>query len=114
MRIVSPLLLSGQQVLGDMQGGTAIVDKAGWGVVVYMPGEGRFVLSLSPMRGAAQADVAFNRISFQDGGRSYTFVNGSAVTREKSIWVLHEAWYKPLDRTGELGYIGTEDVTQLK
>ncbi len=112
LRIVSPLLLSGHKVLGDMQGGSAITDKAGWGVVVYMPGEGRFILSLSPMQGAAQADVAFNRISFQDGGRSYTFVNGSPVTRVKNIWVLHEADYKLLDHAGELGYIGTEDLTQ--
>jgi hypothetical protein len=112
LRMVSPLLLSGQQVLGDMQGGSAITDKAGWGVVVYMPGEGRFILSLSPMHGAAQADVAFNRISFQDSGRPYTFVNGSPVTRVKHIWVLHEADYKPLDHAGELGYITAEDLTQ--
>jgi hypothetical protein len=111
LRMVSPLLLSGQKVLGDMQGCTAIADKAGWGVVVYMPGEGRFLLSLSPMQGAAQADVAFNRISFQDGGRSYTFVNGSPVTRGKSIWVLHEPDYKPLDQAGDHGYISTEDLT---
>jgi hypothetical protein len=112
LRIVSPLLLSGQQVLGDMQGCTAIADKVGRGVVVYMPGEGRFILSLSPMPGAAQADVLSNRISFQDGSRSYTFVNGSPVTRVKNIWVLHEADYKPLDRAGEHGYVGIEELTQ--
>jgi hypothetical protein len=112
LRMVSPLLLSGQQVLGDMQGGSTIADKAGWGVVVYMPGAGRFILSLSPMQGAAQADVAFNRISFQDSGRSYTFVNGSPATRAKSIWVLHEADYKPLGHGEEHGFIGITDVTQ--
>ncbi len=112
LRIVSPVLLSGQQVLGDMQGGSAIIDKAGWGVDVYMPGAGRFILSLSPMQGAAQADVALNRVSFQDNGRSYTFVNGAPVTRDKSIWVLHEADYKPLDPSGKLGYIGSEDLKQ--
>ena len=77
-----------------------------------MPGEGRFILSLSPMHGAAQADVASNRITFQDSGRSYTFVNGSPVTRANYIWVLHEADYKPLDDAEEHGYVSTEDLTQ--
>jgi hypothetical protein len=113
LRLVSPLLLSGNQVLGDMQGGIATVDKAGWGVEVYMPREDRFILSLSPMHGAAQARVALNRISFQDGGSSYAFLTGSPVTRGEHIWVLHEADYKPLARAENSCYISSGDLNQL-
>ena len=113
LRVVSPLLLSGKQVVGDMQGGSATVDKAGWGVDVYMPGEGRFVLSLSPFPGAAEAQVASNRISFQDGGRSYTFLTGSPVSRSEQIWVLHDADYKPPTEAQNRDYIGTVYLQEL-
>jgi hypothetical protein len=112
MRLVSPLLLSNKQVLGDLQGGSATVDKAGEGVQIYLAGEGRFILSLSPMRGAVQAHVALNRISFLDGGRSYEFLTGSPVTRSEDIWVLHEADFKPLQPAGDF-FIGSGDVDQL-
>jgi hypothetical protein len=112
LRVASPLLLSDKQVLGDLQGGTATVDKAGQGVDIYMAGEGRFILSLSPMRGAVQASVALNRISFQDGGRSYEFLTGSPVTRSEHIWVLHEAAFKPLQPAGG-SFIGSGEVDQL-
>jgi hypothetical protein len=95
LRLVSPLLISDKQVLGDFAGGSASADKAGEGVEVYMPGEGRFLLSLSPMRGAVQGDVVGNRISFEEGGRAYVFVTGSPVSRGEHVWVLHEAGYKP-------------------
>jgi hypothetical protein len=113
LRVVSPLLLSDKQVLGDFQGGIAIVDKAGQGVEIYMPGEGRFILSLSPMQGAVQAHVALNRISFQDGGRSYAFLTGSPVTRGEHMWVLHEVNFKPLDLGGENAFISAGDLGQL-
>ncbi|HEX3437708.1 MAG TPA: hypothetical protein VHT24_13145 [Pseudacidobacterium sp.] len=113
LRLVSPVLLSDKQVLGDLEGGSAIVDKTGQGVEIYMPGEGRFVLSLSPMQGAVQARVALNRISFQDGGRSYAFLTGSPVTGGEHIWVLHEAHFKRLDQAGDNAFIGSGYLQQL-
>jgi hypothetical protein len=113
LRLVSPLLLRDNQVHGDTQGGSATVDKAGQGVEIYMPGEGRFILSLSPMQGAVQARVSLNRISFQEAGRSYVFLTGSPVTRGEHIWVLHEAYFKPLDMAGENAFIGSGDLNQL-
>lgn len=101
LRLISPVLISGKQVLGDFPGGSGIVDKAGSGVEIYMPGEGRFIFSLSPMRGAVQAHVELNRISFEDGGRSYVFVTGSPVSRDEHIWVVHEAKLKPDDWENE-------------
>ncbi len=112
LRVVSPLLLSDKQVAGDLRGGTAIAEKAGEGVDIYMQDEGRFILSLSEMRGAVQARVMANRISFEDGGHSYLFVTGSPVTRDGRIWVLHEADFKPGD--GRQGSIGTANAAELK
>ncbi|MGA2849097.1 MAG: hypothetical protein ABSE46_08880 [Terracidiphilus sp.] len=112
LRVVSPLLLSEKQVLGDLQGGMSTVDKPGFGIQIYMAGEGRFILSLSPMQGAVQASVTLNRISFRDGGRSYEFLTGSPVTRGEHIWVLHEADFKPDQPMGDF-FIGSGEVNQL-
>jgi hypothetical protein len=113
LRVTGPLLLSGKQVLGDLEGGTAIADKASQGVVIYMPGEGRFILALTPMQGAVQARVDVNRISFEDGGRSYVFLTGAPVTRGDHIWVLHEADFRPLKSAGDYAFIGGVDLNTL-
>jgi hypothetical protein len=94
LRLVSPMLISDSRVLSDF-GGSATAVKEDQGVEVYIPGEGRFILSLSPMRGAAQATVAMNRITFEEGGRTYLFVTGSPVCRGERLWVMHEVGYKP-------------------
>jgi hypothetical protein len=113
LRLVSPLLLSNKHVLGDLEGGTATIDKAGQGVEIYMPGEGRFILSLSPLKAAVQALVKLNRISFQDTGRSYVFLTGSPVTRGEHIWVLHETHFKRPEAAGDSAFIGSGDLNKL-
>jgi len=113
LRVTGPLLLGGKQVLGDLEGGTAIADKASQGVVIYMPGEGRFILALTPVHGAVQARVDLNRISFEDGGRSYVFLTGAPVTRGQHIWVLHEAHFKPLAPADDNAFIGGLNLNTL-
>lgn len=111
LRLISPLLVSNKQILGDFQGGSASNDKAGGAVEVYFPGAGRFFLSLSPMRGAVQANVTGNRISFEDSGRSYVFVTGSLVCRGEHLWVVHETKYR--GDYGEHEYISSGDLHKL-
>jgi hypothetical protein len=114
LRLIWPMLISDKQVLGDFQGGSAISDKAGEGVAVYMPGQGRFIFALSPMRGAVQARVTGNRISFEEGGRSYVFVTGASVSRGEHLWVVHEAVSKTDDAEhGAIGSVSAEELRQL-
>ena len=113
LRLISPLLIRDKQVLGDFQGGIAIADKAGQGVVVCLPGEGLFILSLSPMHGAVQARVALSRISFEDAGRSYVFVTGSPVARSEHAWVLHEANCKLFGLPEGHPFVSSGDLRQL-
>jgi len=113
LRVVGPLLLSGKLVLGDLEGGSSIADGANEGVMIYMPGEGRFILALTPMQDAVQAHVDLNRISFEDGGRSYTFLTGAPVTRGKHIWVLHEAHFRPLKPEKDSANIGVGHLNDL-
>jgi hypothetical protein len=114
LRLISPMLISDKQVLGDMQGGSAISDKADEGVAVSLPGQGRFLFALSPMRGAVQARVDQNRISFEEGARSYAFVTGSPVCRGEHLWVLHEANSKQDDAEhGAIGGVSAGEMRRL-
>ena len=97
LRIISPLLLKGKQVVGDLQGGS-VYAKDNEAAEIYFPGTGKFLLSLSPMRGAMQSKVAFNRISFQWNGQEYVFLTGAPVARSnEQVWVLYEPDYEPGD-----------------
>lgn len=94
IRLASPLLLKDNQIAGDMEGATAVADRPGESLSLYIPGEGRFLLSSMPMAGAMQAKVQLNRVSFKSNGNAFVIVTGMPVTRGESIWVRHDADYK--------------------
>ncbi len=95
IRLTSPLLLKNNTVVGDMPKAFADADQPGEGVFLFIPGEGRFLLSSTSITGAVPATVQLNRVSFASDGQTYVIVNGMPVTRAEKIWVLHDAAYKP-------------------
>ncbi|MGO9433909.1 MAG: anti-sigma factor family protein [Terracidiphilus sp.] len=97
LRIHGPLLLSAQKVIADFEGALATADRPDYGVILYYPHVGRFILSLSPMPGAVRGTVHWNRILFNSSGQSYTLVTGAPVTRADQIWVLYQPDFKPDD-----------------
>ena len=110
LRLVSPLLLRDKQVIGDMQGGTAIATNPGDAVAVYFEPLGRYLLSLEPMKGAVEGKVRLNRIAFELNGQENIFVSGTPVTRGYRVWVLYEPDFKPTD--GKVrGSIGSGKVS---
>lgn len=113
VRILSPLLLRDKQVAGDMEGGSAISDQLGQYVAFYVPGDGRYEFSLSPLPDGVQAKVNSNRISFEQGGDSYVLVTGAPITRAKQIWARRDTAYKPPADLAD-GYIGVSDLSDLK
>ncbi len=114
LRMNSPLLLKGKEVLGDMEGGGASIDKPGQGVMIYFPGQGRFVVSLSPGEGAVQANVKLNRLSFQIDNNTYVFVTGTPITRSATAWVRLEPNYRPSGDSGSGGFIGSVGLNALE
>ena len=102
LRMVSPLVLRGKELLQDFEGGTATNTPE---VRMYIPGQGLWTLSLHPLEGAVEGRVNLNRVSVTLNGESYTFVTGAPVARSKRVWVLHDANYKP-DPRQEGGFIG--------
>jgi hypothetical protein len=94
MRIMSPLLLRGKKVVGDMEGGGTSIGQQGV-ISIYLPEEGLFELSLSHLEGAVEGRIRSNRISFTSNGHSYEFITGEPVARTEQVWVLHTPNFKP-------------------
>jgi hypothetical protein len=104
-------LLRDKQVIGDMQGGTAIATNPGDAVEVYFQPLGRYLLSLEPMKGAVEGKVRMNRIAFELNGQENIFVSGTPVTRGYTVWVLYEPDFKPTGGGKVRGYIASGKVS---
>ena len=107
IRLGRPLLLKDNVVVGDLSrniGGIYGADEVDRAFGFYISGQGRFLLSQLPMKGAVEADVVQGRISFDEGGHSWELLSGVPVCRADHIWVLHQAEFKPKT-------IGPNDIT---
>jgi len=93
-RVISPVLLKGSNRVVDLEGFTSITNGTEV-VIVYAPGEGRFLLSPSPVAGAVEGVVRENRITFKSAGSSYEFLMAAPIARSEHIWILHQQDYKP-------------------
>jgi len=105
IRFISPLLLQGHNVVGDLEGTSTTVDHPSQAVDIYLKGVGRFDISLSPLPGAVQGKVEFNRITFTLNGQPYLFVTGAPISRSPSVWVLYNPSPPAWDSTGN-SYLG--------
>jgi len=95
LRVVSPVLIRDQRVVFDFEGSGGTVTEKDKGFAIYTPGEGRWLLSLSPLKGAVQGRNWLSRISFEMNGKPYAFLMAAPVARNETIWVLHEPEYRP-------------------
>jgi hypothetical protein len=118
IRIASPLLLKDNTLAGDLVGAiggvfsTNDLDRSA--IVIYIPGQGRFLIAQAPIKGAVEAHVAFSRISFEEGGHSWVFVNGIPVSRAEHIWVLHQPDFKAnaMGQNGDGPSFGNQKLVQ--
>lgn len=97
IRIVSALMLKDRTVAGDLAGLSGSINPADdpdQALGIYMPGQGRFLLSQLPMKGAVEAYVDLGRVSFEEGGHSWEFVASAPVSRANKIWVLQQPDFK--------------------
>jgi len=108
LRILSPILLRDKKEAGDWEGSCVTVSQKGV-ISMYLPGEGLFELSLSPMKGAVEASVWLNRITFASDGRSYSFLTAAPATRNGHIFVAHSANFKPSGAAADTFFIGSRE-----
>jgi hypothetical protein len=94
LRMISPILLRSDRVVFDAKGGAATSSGPNPAFWVNVPGDGIYVLSMSPMPDSVQAHAVDNRVTFEIGGQSYQFVTGAPITRAEKVWILHRAGAK--------------------
>jgi len=111
VRILSPLLLKDNQVIGDMAGGMTSDDDRSQAVWINYANVGRFLISSAPMKGAVQAYAQLNRVSFQIDGENYVLLTGAPVSRSEKIWVLYQPGFKLPN--GPDNFITSVDLKQI-
>lgn len=97
IRIISPLLLRGKELVGDLSGASTTQNQPDAAALLYFPNYGAYIIANSRIEGAIEADVNLNRISFQENGEQYLFLTGTPITRAKHVWVLHRPNFKATD-----------------
>jgi hypothetical protein len=99
LRIESPILLRGKEVVGDLEGASAEANSNDE-VVLYYPDQGLFEISLAQRKGVMEGHVRGNRIDFKINDQSYALVTGTPITRSEKIWILYTGNYKPQNGIG--------------
>lgn len=115
LRLVSPVLLKAKEVVFDFGSMSVTADHRGDLDWLYVPGDGLYELSLSPLAGAVEAYAENNRLSFQMDGQSYVFLTGAPIARGNQVWILHTANVKPAYPYPHFSSaaVGTEKISHL-
>ena len=65
------------------------------------------------MKGAVQAHVEMNRISFEVDGHAWVLVNGAPISRADQLWVLHQPEFKPAEESDGATF-GNQKLVQTR
>lgn len=97
-RIVAPVLVRDNQVIANADGssiGTAVPDST---LMLYVPGEGRYLVSTAPFESAVEGSVHLGKITFSLEGHNYLLLTSMPITVLEHVWVKHEPDFKPSER----------------
>jgi hypothetical protein len=89
VRFVAPVLVQGKEVLYDFDGMTVTSNEKDHGLELYVPHDGRYLVSLAPLEGGVEGQIHDSRVTFELSGQSYQFLTGAPVARGEHIWILH-------------------------
>jgi hypothetical protein len=98
LRFISPVLVQGKAVLCDFGGIAIFSSHKDEGLELSVPHDGRYLVSLSPLKGAVEGRIKDSRVIFELNGQPYQFLTGAPVARGETIWILHLPSDKESDR----------------
>lgn len=111
-KVTSSRLLANGQPVNDSSGNSRL-GVTGALIWFYLPGHGRFILSLKPREGYNFQKIGMiqgSRISFSVNGNQYEWISGSPIITSQNdnwnLWVLHEPDYVP-------DFAGTQAIPYL-
>jgi hypothetical protein len=98
-RVVSPVLIRDNKVLANRAGSSSISRMPDAALMFYVPGHGRYLISVVPFEGAVEGDVQLGQIAFSLEGHHYLLLTSMPSTRAKHVWITHELEFKPSEHT---------------
>jgi|HubBroStandDraft_2_1064218.scaffolds.fasta_scaffold00045_21 hypothetical protein len=94
-RIVSPVLVRGNEVLFNFAGSDSTdLGDPDAALMIYLPGKGRYLVSTVPFDGAIEGSVASGQIKFTLEDQDYVLLTAMPATRSDHVWVTHDPQYK--------------------
>ena len=97
-RIVAPVLLRDKQVLANLDGSSLNTGSPDATLMLYLPGEGRYLISVAPFDGAVKGNVHLGQIAFSLEGHDYLLLTSMPSTLSEHVWVKHEPGFRPSER----------------
>jgi hypothetical protein len=94
-RVVAPVLIRGKEVLLNLNGSDSIGSgNSEAALMIYFPGEGRYLISTVPFEGSVEGNVELSQIKFTLEGQDYLLLTAMPTTRLEHVWVAHDPLYK--------------------
>ncbi len=93
-RIASPVLIRGKEVVFNLDGSSIDSGDPEAALMIYFPGEGRYLISTVPFEAAVEGKVDLGQIKFSLEGKEYLLLTAMPTTRSEHVWVTHDPQYK--------------------
>jgi hypothetical protein len=94
-RIVAPVLVRDNQVIANADGSSIETGAPDATLMFYVPGEGRYLVSLVPFESAVEGSVHLGKIAFSLEGHDYLLITSMPITVSEHVWIKHEPGFKP-------------------
>ncbi len=112
--VSSPVLISGNTVLFNLQGANTIARGGDEVAVLYVPGVGLLRFTLEPWGDAVQGKASWGHLDFQLGGQSYSLLTASPITggdQPRIVWVSNDRGYVPPSEQSKRGFLGARKLS---
>ncbi len=93
-RIVAPVLVRDNQVISKVDGSSIDTGSLDATLMLYVPSDGRYLVSIAPFEGAVEGNVHLGQIGFSLQGHDYLLLTSMPITISEHVWVKHEPEFK--------------------
>jgi len=97
-RIVAPVLVRDNEVIANADGSSIDTGSPDATLMLYVPGEGRYLVSSVPFESAVEGSVHLGKITFSLEGHDYLLLTSMPITVSDHVWIKHEPTFKPSER----------------
>jgi hypothetical protein len=98
-RIVAPVLVRDNEVIANAGSGSSIdTGTPDATLMLYVPKEGRYLVSTVPFEGAVGGTVHLGQIAFTLEGHDFLLLTSMPITVSEHVWIKHEPNFKPSER----------------